>query len=378
MSLSFIIALQYYSLSINTLSWLLCAAPWTMGGSDPGLEAASGAVGALFTGVLMYPVETAKTMIQTGQSKESTTNTMITIARSHGVSRLFKGLSIKSVHVVLQNYLYFYFYELLKAQRKAMGMRTSTLSNTVCGVLAGVGNMTVTLPLDTLVVQLQTSDGKSKRLPDLVAALMAKGRSGIYRGFGVSSILTLNPALTFALFDALKARVMRLLKTKRLSTLQAFVIGSLAKAIATVLTYPLIRTKSVMQRGAAEATATQKAAATHPVRHETGHGVGLSDRHGSHCGSNGGSYDSSSSHRPDRGASGSPRTVSVEPPGMLQVLLSIWQAEGLDGLFRGCSAQIFTAVCKSGVLLTTKERIATFALGVLVLCGRRPRQQLAA
>ena len=64
--------------------------------------------------------------------------------------------------------------------------------------------------------------------------------------------------------------------------------------------------------------------------------------------------------------------MAVEP-GMLQVLIDIVRNEGVEGLFRGCSAKIFTAVFKSGILLTTKEKIARFAMVLLMVLGRRKK-----
>ena len=55
------------------------------------------------------------------------------------------------------------------------------------------------------------------------------------------------------------------------------------------------------------------------------------------------------------------------------MLLQIFREDGIEGLYRGCGAQIFTGVCKSGILLTTKEKIAAFALGLLVLLGKKPK-----
>ena len=62
---------------------------------------------------------------------------------------------------------------------------------------------------------------------------------------------------------------------------------------------------------------------------------------------------------------------------MAGTLREIYEAEGLAGLYRGVEAQCFTAVSKSGVLLTTKEQLARFALG-LVLYFRRRRLALEA
>jgi hypothetical protein len=114
-----------------------------------------------------------------------------------------------------------------------------------------------------------------------------------------------------AIFDALKARVSKLTKRARLSTLEGFLVGSLAKAIATIITYPLIRTKVVMQLSSGQGNG-------HP------------------------------------------------PKGMAETFVNIWRREGAEGLFRGCSAQIFTAVSKSGIQLAGKEQLAGFALLILM------------
>ena len=52
------------------------------------------------------------------------------------------------------------------------------------------------------------------------------------------------------------------------------------------------------------------------------------------------------------------QTPMMPPPAersFVRVLLELFQKEGVEGLYRGCAAQIFTAVTKSGILLTTKE-----------------------
>ena len=305
---------------------------------------------------------------------------IVKVAQNEGVAALFKGISLKSLHVVIQNYLYFYMYEIIKSYRKGLGIKTSTLTNTISGVLAGCGNLTVTLPLDTLVVQIQTNK-TGKSVSELIEGIIAKGASGIYRGFGVSCILTLNPALTFAVFDALKAKVTKILKTERLSVLQAF--GSLAKAIATILTYPSARQGGHAERrqcGGSGCTSRRRPRTRRlrlPCRRGTrsaAHPVGLSNgdngengTNGHSCNGNGGNGTATTPNPPPPA-----KAVAVEP-GMLQVLIDIVRNEGVEGLFRGCSAQIFTAVFKSGILLTTKEKIARFAMLLLMVLGRRKK-----
>lgn len=159
--------------------------------------------------------------------------------------------------------------------------------------------------------------------------------------FRESSILTLNPAITMSVFDLLKATLLQGRKgaQKKMSTAEAFVLASLSKCIATWITYPLIRTKTVMQ-------AQQKAAATATPTRQSPAGV-------TECPA------AESDSRARRG--------------FVHVLVSILREEGAAGLYRGFGAQIVSAVLKSGIQLTCKEALFRYALGLVLLWSGRAR-----
>jgi solute carrier family 25 (peroxisomal adenine nucleotide transporter), member 17 len=172
---------------------------------DPGarrlLDATAGSLGALFVCVLMYPVDIAKTKIQSGCSRENTVaRTCRAIVEMEGLGALFTGVGAKSLHALIQNFIYFYTYEWLKDSARLLGFRQSTASNITLGVAAGLTNLTVTLPLETLIVRIQTSEPGRASTYALMKELTHQGRAGMYKGFYLSSILTLNPALNFAIF----------------------------------------------------------------------------------------------------------------------------------------------------------------------------------
>jgi len=230
--------------------------------ASPGLQtfidASAGAAGSLFTCYLLYPLDLAKTQIQSGATRD-VRSTLLRILREHGVLGLFEGLGPRAVQTVLQNFIYFYSYAWLKQRHQRLGHSPTALGNTALGMLAGVANLTVTLPLETVVVQLQTQQTQLQTQPKggnerRSAAQLARAlwRAGPWKGYWISCALTLNPALTTAVFDALKARYLTVLasvgrRTRSLTTAQSFAIGSLAKAVATLLTYPLVRLKITQQ-----------------------------------------------------------------------------------------------------------------------------------
>ena len=172
------------------------------------INASAGAVGALVTATVLYPIDLSKTQIQSGRSKEGLVQTLLSILRAEGAAGLFKGLSPKAVQSVAQNFIYFYAYAYYQSMHASLGFRSSYLSNTALGCAAGVTNLVFTLPLDTLVVQVQCqpkAEGVEQKSPlQLARELLDAGPSAMWRGFGISSVLTLNPAITNAIFDGLK------------------------------------------------------------------------------------------------------------------------------------------------------------------------------
>lgn len=284
------------------------------------IDASAGAAGSLFTCYLLYPLDLAKTQIQSGATKD-VRSTLLQILREHGVLGLFEGLGPRALQTVLQNFIYFYAYAWLKQRHQQLGHQPTAVANTALGVLAGIANLTVTLPLETVVVQLQTQPQGADERRSAAQLAAQLWRTGLWKSYWISCALTLNPALTTALFDALKARYLTLLSAQgsgrrrqhSLSTAQAFAIGSLAKAAATLATYPLVRLKITQQAQAAQGTAV---------------------------------------------------TLS-------QIARQIVKAEGAAGLYRGCSAQIGTSVLKSGVLLASKEQLVRYTMSLILMASRR-------
>ena len=132
--------------------------------------------------------------------------------------------------------------------------------------------------------------------------------------------------IIFSIFDAFKLRLLKWLSShggrrrRSLSVAQAFILGATSKVISTLLTYPLIRAKTLMQTAEGDAR-----------------------------------------ERP-----------------IWKTLAHVVREEGVVGLYRGFYAQIFSAVAKSGILLTTKEQLFRFAMGLILVLGRRRRMLAAA
>ena len=123
--------------------------------------------------------------------------------------------------------------------------------------------------------------------------------SSLWKGIGPSLLLCSNPAINFTVFDSIKGSVLSRHRTtsskKRLTLTESFLLGVLAKFVATMATYPLIRAKVLLM-----------------VTHRSS---------------------------------------------MLQTLLEEYNQQGISGLYKGCNLQLLHTLLKSAFLMMARERI---------------------
>ncbi|KAL4323411.1 hypothetical protein GQ457_11G015750 [Hibiscus cannabinus] len=301
-------------------------------------EATSGAIGSLLSTTILYPLDTCKTKYQAevqshGQRKYRNLSDVLWEAVSNGqVLSLYQGLGTKNLQSFIAQFVYFYGYSYFKRLylEKSGFKSIGTKSNLILAAAAGACTAIVTQPLDTAASRMQTSAfGKSK---GLWKTLTEGTLSDAFDGLGISLLLTSNPAIQYTVFDQLKQRLLNQ-KSKNtdhgsspvvLSAFTAFLLGAISKSIATVLTYPAIRCKVMIQ-------------AAHP--------------------------DDDDDDKTKRPRPKSRKTV----PG---VVGAIWRSEGILGFFKGLDAQITKTVLSSALLLMIKEKI-TATTWVLILAIRR-------
>lgn len=163
-----------------------------------------------------------------------TVDCLTRIVREEGVSQLCVGLRPKCVYTAMTNFVFFY---LLRALRPYLGHLPLWQ-----GIGAGVGVQLTVLPIDMVVVRLQSLRGSSATFIDVLRDILATGGIfGLWSGLLPGLSLTLNPGIN--------QRVLAwLLQSKRPSSATiAFWSGAFAKAVASIITYPLMRAKVKMQ-----------------------------------------------------------------------------------------------------------------------------------
>jgi len=255
------------------------------------------------------------------------------IWKKEGFAGLFAGLGPKAVHTLIANFAYFYWYSFLKQTYERKIGPMSTTSNLAIASLAGALNMTMTIPLEVITTRAQTQEHPGGLLGIVKEIYEEKGIAAFWKGYIPSLVLTSNPAINYTLFDRLKLKVqnahVQLTNAKRppaLTVTEAFIIAAIAKSVATVITYPVIRAKVIMQ--AQKRKSKEK-------------------------------NNSSTDSEPYFGDS------------MVEVLQNIQVIDGMSGYFKGCNAQMFNTVLKSAILLMSKEQITRLTIKVLVAMRKK-------
>ena len=100
-----------------------------------------------------------------------------------------------------------------------------------------------------LATRLQVADANASLLTIIQEVYHEHGLQGFFKGFSASVILCVNPAITNTVFDQLRLRWLATSGTKSLTAGQAFLLGVIAKVVATLCTYPLTRAKTIVQSG---------------------------------------------------------------------------------------------------------------------------------
>lgn len=226
------------------------------------IQATAGAVGGIVASVSLQPLEVVKTRVQISKSGTSTVETASELLRENGIVGFFQGVSAKSTETGVKNFVYFYIYDGLNTMAK-QHTRLTTPVKLLLGYIAGVGTTTFTMPLEVLATKVQVEKSGKDTKAVMMAILEKEGLVGLFKGFWFNILLCVNPAIQNTCFDRIKEITLkrRALELKRLGKSftyqtypalnagEAFMLGALAKAIATIVTFPLVRIKTMIQAG---------------------------------------------------------------------------------------------------------------------------------
>lgn len=148
--------------------------------------------------------------------------------------------------------MYFYTYNAFKSIYKKLIAENpkaaiDPITNLVIASAAGIINVLATTPLWVAGTRLTVQSGKSGANDDrkpytgvadcLYRIAKEEGVGALWKGMGPSLILVSNPSIQFSVYERLRTVLEK--RGKAITAVQFFIIGAIAKAVATIVTYPL-------------------------------------------------------------------------------------------------------------------------------------------
>jgi len=229
-----------------------------------------GGLGAMFGALVTSPLEVVKTRLQAQHHKNQITsrsylgmNTLFSVrslARQEGILSLYRGLGTHLSGVIPARAMHFLVYGSVKTILSQKMPRDSWWIPIISAASAGATVVTVTQPIWLVKtrLQLQTKHAQETMYKSPWDALMktinSEGISAIFKGMSASYLGLTETVLQFTIYETMKNKLIHRkatihghdLSTKpTLSIFEFLLISSIAKLIASVVTYPheVIRTR---------------------------------------------------------------------------------------------------------------------------------------
>ncbi|XP_019642038.1 PREDICTED: peroxisomal membrane protein PMP34-like isoform X2 [Branchiostoma belcheri] len=293
------------------------------------IHAVAGATGSVTAMSVFFPLDTARLRLQVDDKRKAkyTHEVISEISKEEGVKALYRGWFPVVSSLCCSNFVYFYTYNGLKT---IMNHQPSGPLKDLClAFMAGVVNVLLTTPMWVVNTRLKlqgakfTGEEQRENKPPHYKGIMDafrrivrdEGVSALWSGTLPSLILVFNPAIQFMFYEGFKRSLTRVTH-QELNAWQFFLVGALAKGIATVSTYPLQLIQSKLRSGR-----NKKA--------EEG-----------------------------RQTSETFRSVVV----MIQQLL---RKQGLKGLYKGLEAKLLQTVLTAALMFLIYEKIAAFVFSIM-------------
>ncbi|KAK6903555.1 hypothetical protein I203_107060 [Kwoniella mangroviensis CBS 8507] len=352
---------------------------------------------------------------------------LLRILKEEGISGAFHGFGASMIGTFSQQFAYFFFHTLLrtsyirrlsssptKGSQQAL-VSLSTSAELLLGALAGGLAQIFTIPVQVIATRQQLwkpphEESKTQgnvNSPSLMETaqeiISENGITGLWTGLKPGLVLTVNPAITYGVFERLKSY--RLSQKPqgggKLGVGESFWLGVTSKMLATVVTYPYIFAKVRLQ---AKATPEE-------IQYDAEHPLNPSNKASkSTLGLNTNSddlpqptqereeqeekkqtdstpsYASVASAPPSFGSATVDLPKSQDPnvqrPGLterkhshkyhhhhkhaLSLLQSVYREHGLKGWYKGLGAQIVKAVLCQGILFVSKDQFESYTWLLIV------------
>lgn len=223
------------------------------------VHAIAGATGSVVGMTVFYPLDTVRSRLQLEEDRKAK-NTLVVLkelVEEEGFETLYRGAIPVLQSICASNFVYFYSFHGLKSFTSS-SVGQSAAKDLLLASVAGVINVLTTTPLWVVNTRLkmagigavkQEKPAYSGLIDGLCKIVKSEGIARLWSGTGPSLVLVSNPAIHFMVYETLKRYILDGRKASEISPLTFFAVGATAKAIATLITYPLQLVQTKMRHG---------------------------------------------------------------------------------------------------------------------------------
>uniref|UniRef100_A0A3Q0T6Q1 Solute carrier family 25 member 17 n=1 Tax=Amphilophus citrinellus TaxID=61819 RepID=A0A3Q0T6Q1_AMPCI len=222
------------------------------------VHAVAGAMGSVTAMTVFFPLDTAKSRLQVDEKRKSKSTPVILaeIAKEEGFLSLYRGWFPVISSLCCSNFVYFYTFNSLKRLTASGPSNSRPGKDLLMGIVSGMVNVILTTPMWVVNTRLKLQGVKFRNedlhqthyrgIFDAFSQIIAnEGVGTLWNGTLPSLILVLNPAVQFMIYEAMKRKAGR--GGRKISSAKIFLIGAIAKAIATTATYPLQTVQAILR-----------------------------------------------------------------------------------------------------------------------------------
>uniref|UniRef100_A0A0B7B7G0 Peroxisomal membrane protein PMP34 n=1 Tax=Arion vulgaris TaxID=1028688 RepID=A0A0B7B7G0_9EUPU len=251
------------------------------------VHAVSGAAGSVIAISVFYPLDTVRTRLQVDDHRRAkhTFEVLKDIIKEEGINGICRGWLSMAGTILVSSFIYFYTYASFQYVHHSI-IDTQSASSTnkhieslhtmfvdlLIAFLAGVVNVLMSSPLWVANTRLKLQGAKlytahynkkddtrqdakhdyNGTIDCIVKIIQKEGIKTLWGGTVPSILLATNPAIQFMVYEALKRYFTHMLNVSELNGLLYFLLGAIAKTVATVITYPLQVVQSRLRAGYAK------------------------------------------------------------------------------------------------------------------------------
>jgi adenine nucleotide transporter 17 len=209
--------------------------------------------------------EPSDKIAQTSVDQSSKSSLLRCLMHLHARGALYQGVTPVITTIFASQFVFFFLHAYIKNAMQQMPFfggstsnRPSASSKAILSLasscVAGIGNVLMTNPLWVANIAIVTGEAKTSSLfKELESIFRARGLKHLWSGTGASILLVSNPVIQFFSYEQIKqarfsyAGQIDTAGSTVLPPMEAFVAGAIAKTIATVMTYPLQLTQTLLR-----------------------------------------------------------------------------------------------------------------------------------